>query len=69
MKTVALFLCLATVAYCQQEPPPFLKNASPEKQREFEGIFANAGGLTDEQIDKKVQEWISKQSASIKSYV
>ncbi|VDP43395.1 unnamed protein product [Heligmosomoides polygyrus] len=69
MLKLALLACLAAISFAQgpQGPPPFLQNAPPAKQKEFEGLLANAGSMTDAQIDKLVLDWIAKQDASIKT--
>ncbi|PIO65084.1 hypothetical protein TELCIR_13262 [Teladorsagia circumcincta] len=69
MLKLAALACFVAVSFAQgpQGPPPFLQNAPVPKQKEFEALLANAGSLTDAQIDQKVMEWVSKQDPSIKS--
>ncbi|KAK6026713.1 hypothetical protein OSTOST_07304 [Ostertagia ostertagi] len=69
MLKLAALACFVAVSFAQgpQGPPPFLQNAPVEKQKEFEALLANAGGMTDAQIDQKVMGWVSQQDASIKS--
>ncbi|EPB72254.1 hypothetical protein ANCCEY_08654 [Ancylostoma ceylanicum] len=69
LKLVAL-ACLAAICLAQggpEGPPPFLQGAPPEKVKEFDALFADAGGLTDAQIDAKVKAWIGKQSSEIQT--
>ncbi|KAK5979696.1 Surface-associated antigen 2 [Trichostrongylus colubriformis] len=67
MLKLVVLACVLAVSFAQgpQGPPPFLQNAPPAKQKEFEGLLANAGGMTDAQIDQKVQQWVSQQDAGI----
>ncbi|WKX93525.1 hypothetical protein Q1695_011083 [Nippostrongylus brasiliensis] len=69
MLKLAVLVCLAAVCFGQglQGPPPFLQNAPPATQKEFEQLLAGAGSMTDAQIDKLVLDWIAKQSPAIKS--
>nr|AGF90534.1 SXP [Strongylus vulgaris] len=68
LKIVAL-ACLAVICLvkAQNGPPPFLQKAPAAVQKEFEGLFANAGSMTDAAIDKMVKDWVAKQSAEIKT--
>ncbi|KAK6055869.1 hypothetical protein COOONC_06625 [Cooperia oncophora] len=69
MLKLAALVCFVAVSFAQeaQGPPPFLASASPAKQKEFEALLANAGSMTDPQIDKAVTDWIAKQDQKIKT--
>ncbi|VDO78074.1 unnamed protein product [Haemonchus placei] len=61
LKLVAL-VCLVAFVFAQgQGVPPFLQNAPPATQQSFQALMANAGSLTDAQIDQKVQDWVNQQ--------
>uniref|UniRef100_A0A7I5E7W5 ANIS5_cation-bd domain-containing protein n=1 Tax=Haemonchus contortus TaxID=6289 RepID=A0A7I5E7W5_HAECO len=67
LKLVAL-ACLVAFVFAQgQGVPPFLQNAPPATQQSFQALMANAGSLTDAQIDQKVQDWVNQQDPAIKT--
>ncbi|KAI1711989.1 OV-17 antigen [Ditylenchus destructor] len=63
---VAVFLVL-TNAQQAPPPPPFLQGASPDVINDFHKLLAQTAAKTDSQIDEAVDQWISKQDASIKT--
>lgn len=56
----------AEVAQKNQEPP-FLKQATPADREEFLKIINNTS-LTEEEMEKKINEWIAKQPNNVKVY-
>ena len=63
---VALFACAVFAQQGPPPPPPFLEGAPQSTIQAFEQLLASSAGLTDAQIDAKVDAWVQGQSAAIK---
>ncbi|KAI6184407.1 DUF148 domain-containing protein [Aphelenchoides bicaudatus] len=66
---LAVFVGLFALALAQQQqpPPPFLQGQSPEVINSFHQILEKGHGMTDAQLDKEVEAWVSTQGASVKT--
>lgn len=64
---LAVFVGLFALALAQQAPPPpFLQGQSPDVINSFHQVLEKGHGMTDVQLDKEVEAWITTQGASVK---
>ncbi|VDM43261.1 unnamed protein product [Toxocara canis] len=69
MKIVIILVTLLVVVFAQgpQGPPPFLAGAPQQVINEFGQLLRGAPDKTDAQIDRDIEQWVSRQGGKVKA--
>ena len=70
MYKLAVIAFVVGCAFAQQQQfefPPFMQGATAAQKQAYQQLVTSSGGLTEQQMDQKVRQWINTQGGAIQT--